>query len=145
MKTDQKATKRPVNLVIEGRATIGDREVVHEAVPAEDRMQAFLWRHLVPAEDLKALVYDPSYEPPPKRVPREPKPSEVEKKPPTPAAKSAPKPKFTKRQVAGRLQAAQATCSKTGSSPTASTPARWPSARRSSKGAARLSPFAPRK
>ena len=35
---------------IEGRAQIGGREVVHAAVPAEDRMQAFLWRHLVPAE-----------------------------------------------------------------------------------------------
>jgi hypothetical protein len=30
----------------------------------EDRMQAFLWRHLVPAQDFKALVFDPSYEPP---------------------------------------------------------------------------------
>jgi hypothetical protein len=99
VKTTRTATKDPVNLVIEGRAKIGDRDVAHEAVPAEDKMQAFLWRHLVPAEDLKALVYDPSYTPPPKRVP-----------PPAPAvapAKTAPQtepPKFTKSQVTGRLR-----------------------------------------
>ncbi len=51
-----------------GSATIGDREIVHEAVPAEDRMQAFLWRHLLPAEDLPALVYNPSYQPPADRI-----------------------------------------------------------------------------
>ena len=33
-------------------------------------MQAFLWRHLVPAADLKVVVFDPNYTPPPKRVPR---------------------------------------------------------------------------
>jgi hypothetical protein len=37
-------------------------------VPAEDRMQAFLWRHLLPAENLPALVYNPSYQPPADRV-----------------------------------------------------------------------------
>ena len=60
--------EKPVNLTIEGTAKIGDREVVHEAVPAEDRMQAFLWRHLLPAETLPALVFDPSYEPPADRI-----------------------------------------------------------------------------
>jgi hypothetical protein len=67
-KADFVATQKLVNLTIEGRAKVGDREIVHEAVPAEDQMQAFLWRHLVPAKDLKALVYDSSYELPPKRV-----------------------------------------------------------------------------
>jgi hypothetical protein len=99
VKTTLTETKDPVNLVIEGRAKIGDREVAHEAVPAEDRMQAFLWRHLVPAEDLKALVYDPSFSPPPKRVPP-PAPAEM---PVTAASKTEP-PKFTKSQVAGRLR-----------------------------------------
>ena len=51
-----------------GTAKIGDREVVHEAVPAEDKMQAFLWRHLLPAETLPALVFDPSYQPPADRI-----------------------------------------------------------------------------
>jgi hypothetical protein len=32
-------------------------------------MQAFLWRHLVPAGDFKVLVFDPAYKPPLKRVP----------------------------------------------------------------------------
>ena len=50
----------PFDLVVEGRSKIGADEVVHQAVPAEDRMQAFLWRHLVPAEDLKAYVFDPA-------------------------------------------------------------------------------------
>jgi hypothetical protein len=54
-------------LCIEGIARIQDREVVHRAVPAEDRMQAFLWRHLVPAKDLKAVVFDPATDPLPKR------------------------------------------------------------------------------
>jgi len=70
-------------------------------VPAEDRMQAFLWRHLVPAQNLKALVFDPSYEPPAKRVRRVSSPSTP---PPTTASTSAPKPKFTKQQVAFRLR-----------------------------------------
>jgi len=69
VKTTLKETRQPVNLVVEGRATIDGRDVVREAVPAEDRMQAFLWRHLVPAGEMKALVYDPSLKPPPKRVP----------------------------------------------------------------------------
>ena len=68
IKTDLKETKEPVNLIIEGRATVGGTQVAHGAVPAEDRMQAFLWRHLVPAQELKALVYDPNYVRPPKRT-----------------------------------------------------------------------------
>jgi hypothetical protein len=103
--TDRADTKRLVSLLVEGRAKIDGREVVHEAVPAEDRMQAFLWRHLVPAEDLKALVFNPSYEPPPKRVPRARPPTEVEPKPAAASADAAAaKPKFTRKQVAGRLR-----------------------------------------
>jgi hypothetical protein len=69
LKTDLVSTKEPVRLSIIGSARIQDREVVHEAVPAEDRMQAFLWRHLVPAEELIALVFDAANRPPPKRLP----------------------------------------------------------------------------
>ncbi|MFO7904965.1 MAG: hypothetical protein R6U98_20035, partial [Pirellulaceae bacterium] len=57
VKTSLEAMNKPVNLSVVGRAKVGDRELVHEAVPAEDRMQAFLWRHLLPAEELPALVY----------------------------------------------------------------------------------------
>jgi hypothetical protein len=97
--------KQPVNLSVEGRATIEGRDVAHEAVPAEDRMQAFLWRHLVPAEELKAVVFNPSYQPPAKRAPRVPAPSAaVTKAPVASADPAAGKPKFTKQQVAGRLR-----------------------------------------
>ena len=76
VKTDLADTKEPVRLCVQGTAKIDGQDVVREAVPAEDRMQAFLWRHLVPANDLQALVFDPSYVPPPKRIPpsHEPKP-----------------------------------------------------------------------
>jgi hypothetical protein len=104
VKTNLTDTSQPVNLTIEGRAKIGDREVAHEAVPAEDRMQAFLWRHLVPAEELKVMVFNPSYEPPAKRVARARPPSPAETKAPAASVDAAGKPKFTKQQVAGRLR-----------------------------------------
>ena len=68
VKTSLTDMEKPVNLTVVGSATIADSEVVHEAMPAEDRMQAFLWRHLLPAEDLPALVYNPSYQPPSDRL-----------------------------------------------------------------------------
>lgn len=46
-------------LEIEGKARVGSRTVRRLAVPAEDMMQAFLWRHLVPAEELLVRVTDP--------------------------------------------------------------------------------------
>ena len=105
LKTTLVETEEPVNLTIAGSAKIGEREVSHEAVPAEDRMQAFLWRHLVPATELKALVFDPSAQPPPKRVPRARPPSAPETNATVAASSPAPgKPKFTKQQVAGRLR-----------------------------------------
>ncbi len=104
LKTDLKDMPQPVALCIEGRAKIQDQEVVREAVPAEDRMQAFLWRHLVPAEQWTVLVFDPSYVPPPRRVRREPPPSTEETKPVAAPVDAAGKPKFTKQQVAGRLR-----------------------------------------
>jgi ribosomal protein L40E len=66
--TNLTGMEKPVNVTIVGTAKIGDREVVHEAVPAEDKMQAFLWRHLLAAETLPVLVYDSSYQPPADRV-----------------------------------------------------------------------------
>lgn len=68
LKTSLTAMEKPVNLTVVGAAKIGDREVVHEAVPADDKMQAFLWRHLLPAETLPVLVFDPSYQPPADRI-----------------------------------------------------------------------------
>jgi len=40
-----------LSLTFAGRAQIGAKTVVHEAVPAEDLMQAFAYRHLVPARE----------------------------------------------------------------------------------------------
>jgi len=88
LKTSLAATKEPVNLIITGCATNGERKIVHEAVPAEDRMQAFLWRHLVPAKELKAFVFTPPPPPPkpePPKPPPPPAPSKTE-----PAKQTAP-------------------------------------------------------
>ena len=103
------STEQPVDLVVQGSAKINGRTVTHDAVPAEDRMQAFLWRHLVPAQDLKMLVYNPSYTPPPKRV----HPPKSNKQPVVTTTKKqknqkASKVTFTKRQVAGRLRQLEA-------------------------------------
>jgi hypothetical protein len=68
VKTSLTVMDKPVNVTIVGSAKIGDREIVHEAVPAEDRMQAFLWRHLLPAETLPLLVFNPSYQRPADRI-----------------------------------------------------------------------------
>ena len=68
VKTSLTEMEKPVNLTVIGSATVGDREIVNEAVPAEDRMQAFLWRHLLPADTLPALVYNASYQSPADRV-----------------------------------------------------------------------------
>ena len=44
--------KLPVKLTLQGRANIGENTVVHTAVAAENMMQAFLYRHLVPSKEL---------------------------------------------------------------------------------------------
>jgi hypothetical protein len=68
VKTSLTAMEAPVNVTLVGTAKIGDREVVHAVVPAEDKMQAFLWRHLLPAETLPVLVFDVSYQSPADRI-----------------------------------------------------------------------------
>jgi hypothetical protein len=105
LRTTLVETPEPLNLTVAGSATIGEREVSHDAVPAEDRMQAFMWRHLVPAAELKALVFNPSAQPPPKRVPRARPPSPPETNATVTVTNSvAGKPKFTKQQIVGRLR-----------------------------------------
>jgi hypothetical protein len=54
--TVHERAESPQSLVIEGRAAIEGNEIVHTAVPADDMMQAFIYRHLVPAEDLQVAV-----------------------------------------------------------------------------------------
>jgi hypothetical protein len=51
-----KPQEDPLSLSLEGRATIHEREVVRPAVPAEDMMQAFAYRHLVPAQEMRVAV-----------------------------------------------------------------------------------------
>lgn len=42
----------PVILTLQGSAEVGGKTITHTAIPAEDMMQAFLYRHLVPSEEL---------------------------------------------------------------------------------------------
>ncbi|HEY5915484.1 MAG TPA: hypothetical protein VJA21_33285 [Verrucomicrobiae bacterium] len=106
VKTDLTTNCEPASLSIEGSAKIGGKDVAHVAVPAEDRMQAFLWRHLVPATELKVAVFDPSSQRPPRRTPRPHPPVVADTKPAVVSTNAAAgnKPKFTKQQVAGRLR-----------------------------------------
>ncbi|MEI7731705.1 MAG: hypothetical protein WCO56_19190 [Verrucomicrobiota bacterium] len=46
----------PFSLHVEGQATIQGREIIRSALPADDMMQAFAYRHLVPAQELKVAV-----------------------------------------------------------------------------------------
>jgi len=48
--------RRITPLTVLAKAVAGRRVVVHRAIPSEDVMQAFLWRHLVPAEELLVTV-----------------------------------------------------------------------------------------
>jgi hypothetical protein len=56
LKAPPQAETGPVNLTLEGSAIIAGQEIVHPAVPAEDMMQAFAYRHLVSARELKVSV-----------------------------------------------------------------------------------------
>ncbi|MDP6523440.1 MAG: PPC domain-containing protein [Kiritimatiellia bacterium] len=46
----------PYNLYMEGRATSKGRQIVRDAVPADDMTQAFVYRHLVAAKELQVAV-----------------------------------------------------------------------------------------
>jgi hypothetical protein len=118
IKSGAKITAEPVRLSIAGTAKLSDQEVSHDAVAAEDKMQAFLWRHLVPVSDLEAVVYDRSAQPAPRRVARaKPSPAVVSASAVLTTAPGAPsdtrgaaaaptpaKPKFTSQQIASRLR-----------------------------------------
>jgi hypothetical protein len=52
----QDAEAAVLRLQIEGRARIDGREVVRSGQPSDDLMQAFFYRHLVPARELVVLV-----------------------------------------------------------------------------------------
>ncbi len=50
------APSSPVSLALNGTATIAGRPVTHPAAACDDTMQAFLWRHLVPAAQWLAQI-----------------------------------------------------------------------------------------
>src|SRR5688572_3382825 len=52
----ESARSEPFQLSVAGVATIGSKPVMHGAVPADDMMQAFAYRHLVPARALVVNV-----------------------------------------------------------------------------------------
>jgi hypothetical protein len=68
IKSGPNPTNGPIHLSIIGSAGPETQAIIREAIPAEDRMQAFLWRHLVPANHLEVFVYDQKYQPKPKRT-----------------------------------------------------------------------------
>lgn len=51
-----KGFDHPVPIELEGHARLGKRHIRRRIVPAEDTMQAFLYRHLVPADELLVNV-----------------------------------------------------------------------------------------
>jgi hypothetical protein len=60
-----KAPDQPVALQVKGRAKINGQMVSHVAIPADDVMQAFLYRHLVPARELLVAVQKSKWRVPP--------------------------------------------------------------------------------
>jgi hypothetical protein len=55
----------PVALEVEGRAQVGGQTISRRAIPADDVMQAFLYRHLVPAKELLVFVQKAKWGTPP--------------------------------------------------------------------------------
>jgi hypothetical protein len=56
LKAPAQPINKPVALSLEGSAVIQGQLVVRAAVPAEDMMQAFAYRHLVPMKELNVVV-----------------------------------------------------------------------------------------
>jgi len=66
-----KASGQPVALQLEGRVRIGGQTVSHPAFGADDVMQAFLYRHLVPAQEFLVLVQKAGWRAPPIELARD--------------------------------------------------------------------------
>ncbi len=63
-----RAIAEPVALEMEGRAQINGKQIAHRVVPADDVMQAFLYRHLVPAQELLVAVRKVRWKTPPVQI-----------------------------------------------------------------------------
>jgi hypothetical protein len=51
--------REPASITLAGRAIVDGDAIMHPAVPASDMMQAFFYRHLVPAQNLEVAVLRP--------------------------------------------------------------------------------------
>jgi len=60
-----KVPDRPVALQLEGQATVAGKTIRRPAAGAEDTMQAFLYRHLVPSQELLVIVQKSKWSMPP--------------------------------------------------------------------------------
>lgn len=67
LKAPATSARAPVSLRLSGRARINGQQVTREVVPADDMMQAFVYRHLVPAKDLQVAVLGKANRKPPAR------------------------------------------------------------------------------
>jgi hypothetical protein len=56
LKAPPETSEKPVAIAIEGHALIAGKQVTRDAAPAEDMMQAFIYRHLVPSKELAVVV-----------------------------------------------------------------------------------------
>ncbi len=56
LKAPTQPREEPLAITIAGRAVIAGRTVTRDAAPAEDLMQAFFYRHLVPSKELAVVV-----------------------------------------------------------------------------------------
>ena len=56
LKAPSQPSEKPVDIAIDGTAMIAGKLVTRAALPAEDMMQAFLYRHLVPSKELAVAV-----------------------------------------------------------------------------------------
>jgi hypothetical protein len=63
-----KAPAKPVALQLEGRASIGGQTIRRPAVPADNVMQAFLYRHLVPAQEFLVFIQKARWGAPPVKL-----------------------------------------------------------------------------
>lgn len=52
----QKPLEQPINLQLEGRAKIDGQVVSRPVTPAEDMMQAFIYQHMVPSQELMVMT-----------------------------------------------------------------------------------------
>lgn len=72
VQSSRKNSSEIISAAITGTAITGNGSLAHPAVPSEDWMQAFLWRHLVPAQELVIYQYQGKEESPERLLPEKP-------------------------------------------------------------------------